>query len=152
MTSTFSPSRRGFLAGSLVSVLAASRAMAQQSSAPPDPMCPRCGGVGRVPLGEAKPFVWLKGTPLPKFEAAVGEQFCPICQSAGKANALVAEAKGWVEAAIEKNKEWDERTGWKLGCVVTRHAVVHTQLTTVQNRVVGAALETLTLHLKQITD
>src|SRR5437868_3981606 len=142
-------SRRIFLAGSLASTVAAGPIQAQEA---PDPMCPRCGGVGRVPVGDAKPFVWLRGTPLPKWEVIVGEQFCPICQSGRKASELVAEAKAWVEAAVEKNKQWEERMGGKLACVVTRQAVVHTQLTTIQARAVGQAIETLTLHLKFVTD
>ncbi len=145
--------RRSFLAGSLATVAGACPVAAQEESALPDPMCPRCGGIGRVPIGDAKPLVWMKGSPQPKWEAAiVGEQFCPICQSGKKASELIAEAKGWMEAALEKNKQWEERTGWKLGCVVTRQAVVHTQLTTIQARAVGQAIETLTLHLKLFTD
>jgi hypothetical protein len=65
---------------------------------------------------------------------------------------LVAEAKAWFDAALEKNKQWEERTGWKLQCVMTRQAVVHTQLTTAQARSVGQAIETLMLHLKLVTD
>ena len=67
-------SRRIFLAGSLASTVAAGPIQAQEA---PDPMCPRCGGVGRVPAGDAKPFVWLRGTPLPKWEektAALSER------------------------------------------------------------------------------
>jgi hypothetical protein len=95
----------------------------------------------------------MKGTAAPKWDVAtVGEQFCPVCQSGRKPSELITDAKSAVEAAIEKNKQWEERTGWKLACVVTRQAVIHTQLTSVQARVVGQALETLTLHLKRITD
>jgi hypothetical protein len=65
---------------------------------------------------------------------------------------LAAEFKQAADAALEKHKQWEERTGWKLACLITRHAVVHTQLSTMQARAVGAALETLTLHLKRITD
>jgi hypothetical protein len=145
--------RRFFLAASLATGIAAGRrARAQEPAGAPDPMCPRCGGVGRVPIGDAKPFVWLRGTPLPKWEAIVGEQFCPVCQSGKKASELVAEAKAWLEAAVEKNKQWEERMAGKLVCVVTRQAVVHTQLTTIQARAVGQAIETLTLHLKFVTD
>src|SRR5438067_420725 len=111
MTSdSYSVSRRSFVAASIATGIAAGRAKGQEPSAAPDPMCPRCSGTGRVPVGDAKPLVWMKGTPLPKWEAIVGEEFCPLCQSGGKRSELVAEAKGWIGAAIEKNKEWEERT------------------------------------------
>jgi hypothetical protein len=100
---------------------------------------------------DARPFVWLKGTPSPTGQAAVGEQFCPMCQSAADAKALAVQAKEQLEAAMEKNKQWEVRMGGKLACVVTRHATVHTQLTLGQARNVGTALEGLTLHLKKIT-
>jgi hypothetical protein len=145
--------RRSFVAGSLTTAIATGLALAQDAAGAPDPMCPRCDGIGRVPIGDAKPWVWMKGNALPRWDAAlVGEQFCPVCQSEHKASELVAEAKSRLEAALEKNKQWDERTGWKLACVVTRHAAVHTQLTPVQARAVGQALEMLTLHLKRVTD
>jgi len=147
MTSDRLPvSRRYFLVSSTATAIVANRAMAQDAPGLPDPMCPRCGGVGRVPIGDAKPWVWMEGSAAPKWDAAtVGEQYCPVCQSGKKANELVMEAKGTVEAALEKNREWEERTGWKLACVVTRQAVVHTQLTNVQARAVGQAIETLIL-------
>jgi hypothetical protein len=75
-----------------------------------------------------------------------------MCQGRGDAAAIIAEMKEQVAAAVAQNKQWEERTGWKLGLVVTRHAVVHTQLTPAQGRQVGTALETLTLHLKKTTD
>jgi hypothetical protein len=140
-----------FVAGALSGGMALSRATAQAEASGPDPRCPRCSGVGRVPIAGAKPFVWLKGTPLPKPETIVDEQYCPTCQKA-KAGDLAADLRGQIDAALEKNKQWEERTGWKLGCIITRHAAVHTQLTTAQARTVGQALETLTMHLKQLTD
>src|SRR5262245_9893879 len=145
--------RRSFLAGSLATGFAASRGIGQEVSGVPDPNCPRCGGIGRVPIGDPRPFVWMKGSAAPKWDAAtIGEQYCPICESGRKASELIPETKAWLEAAIEKNKQWEDRTGWKLACVVTRQAVVHTQLTSVQARAVGQAIETLTLHLKRVTD
>lgn len=145
--------RRSFVATTLATGFVAGRAMAQDVSRASDPMCPRCGGVGRVPISDAKPWVWMKGSAAPKWDAAtVGEQFCPVCQSEKKTSELVAEAKASVEAALEKNKQWEDRTGWKLACVATRQAVVHTQLTNVQARAVGQAIETLTLHMKRVTD
>jgi hypothetical protein len=82
----------------------------------------------------------------------VGEQFCPLCQTASAPAAIAAEMNQQVAAAVAQNKQWEERTGWKLALVVTRHAAVHTQLTPAQARQVGTALETLTLHIKKLTD
>jgi len=146
--------RRGFLAGTIGIALIGPRATAQQKAAnpPPDPQCLRCSGVGRIPLKDAKPFVWLQGTSPTKLESALGEQWCPICQSGADSAVLVGEMKDNVAAAIDKNRQWEERTGWKLNCVITRHATVHTQLTPAQSRPVGMALESLTLHLKRISD
>jgi hypothetical protein len=138
--------RRQFLRYSAVG---ATLAMARVGVAEGDPNCPRCGGLGRVPLLNDKPFVWLKGTSLPKLEAFIDEQFCPICQTGGDKKELIAEFKGKVDGAIEVNKKWEERTGWKLACVVTRHAAIHTQLKTVEARAVGTALEMLMAHLKR---
>ena len=145
-------SRRGFLAGAATIACTASSIAAQDRlSTPADPDCPRCGGAGRVPLVDAKPFVWVTGTPRPTGHAAIGEQFCPVCQSDEDAAALAVEAKAQLESALEKNKQWEDRMQGKLTCVVTRHATVHTQLTPAQARQVGLALESLTLHLKRLT-
>jgi hypothetical protein len=147
-------SRRTFISTAIAAGCAASSAVGRQpaTGSPPDPDCARCGGVGRIPLKDAKPFVWLKGSPQPKWEAVVGEQPCPLCQPGLTPAALAAEFKEAVDAGLEKNKQWEERTGWKLTCVTTRHAVVHTQLTPAQARSVGNALETITLHIKRLTD
>jgi hypothetical protein len=145
-------SRRRFLEATAVVGCAAAPVTAQDAaSPPPDPMCQRCNGVGRIPLMDARPLVWLKGTPLPSGQSAVGEQFCPLCQSTADPAALAAEKKAQLEAALEKNKQWEKRMTGKLACIVTRHATVHTQLTPSQARNVGNAIESLTLHLKNLT-
>jgi hypothetical protein len=146
-------SRREFLGvagGGLVASRHVTGNGAEESTAA-DPNCPQCGGLGRVPLKDAKPFVWISGTPLPKPEPAAGEQFCPACQSSADASVLAAEKKEQIEAALEKQKKWQERTGFKLVSVVTRHATVHTQYTPAHARSVGQAMESLTLHLKKVT-
>jgi len=144
-------SRRSFLAGTTVFAWAPPCVDHSLRAAASDPHCPRCGGVGRIPLKDAKPLVWIKGTPLPKWDSVVGEQACPLCPPAADAATLAAELKEQFDVAIEKNKQWEERTNGKLALVVTRHAAVHTQLSPAQARPVGMALETLTLHLKRIT-
>lgn len=116
-----------------------------------DPSCPECAGLGRVPLKDAKPFVWIHGAPLPKLESVVGEQYCATCQPSADNSMLAAEIKEQIESAIEKQKEWHERTGFKLVSVVTRHATVHTQYTPAHARSVGQAIESLTLYLKRLT-
>jgi len=139
-------SRRDFLCTSATGVVlvAAGGALAEA-----DPNCPRCSGIGRIPLLTDKPFVWLKGTPLPKLEGFIDEDYCPICQAGGDKGELVAEFKAKIDGALDANKKWEERTGWKLVCVVTRHAAIHTQLKTTEARSVGAALEKLMADLKR---
>jgi hypothetical protein len=139
-------SRREFLQAS---VIGAALATSRVSKAEADPDCPRCGGIGRIPLLTEKPFVWLQGTPLPKLDGFVDVDFCPICQAGGDKDELVAELKAKIDGALEANKKWEERTGWNLACVVTRHAAIHTQLKTTEARLVGAAIETLMSHLKR---
>src|SRR5437588_6140752 len=109
-------SRRTFLSTAIATSCVATAAANTQPAATalPDPDCPRCGGIGRIPLKDAKPFVWLKGTPQPKWDTAVGEQPCPVCQSGLTPAALAREFKEAVDAGLEKNKQWEERTGWKL--------------------------------------
>ncbi len=143
-------SRRSFLAATIVAANCTGSS-ARGAVEPADPDCRRCGGVGRVPLLDYKPLVWLKGTPLPKWETAIGEQYCPVCQVGADSRVLVAELKASFDGAVAANKEWEERTGWKLACVVTRHAAIHTQLNTAQCRVVGSALETCLTHIKRVT-
>jgi hypothetical protein len=142
-------SRRALIAA----VVSAGPAMAApDEKVVPDPNCPGCSGVGRIPVTGAKPFVWVKSTPQPRWESVVGERPCPACQSGGDPAAIAAEMREQAAAALVQNKQWEERTGWKLALVVTRHAAVHTQLSPAQARQVGTALETLTLHLKKVTD
>jgi hypothetical protein len=147
------PTRRQILAGTFsASALALVTAAAEPAVRQlPEADCPRCGGLGRLPLKDAKPWVWVKGTAPPKWEAAVGEQFCPLCQMESDASSLSGELKEQWDDALENNRQWEQRTGWKLACVVTRHATVHTQLAAAQAKAVGTALETLTLQLKRIT-
>lgn len=80
---------------------------------------------------------------------ASGAQFCPVCQSGRENRELVTEFKQQFDDALIASKTWEERTGWKLACVITRHAAVHTQLNTAQSKSVGAAIETLLAHFKQ---
>jgi hypothetical protein len=140
-------SRRTFLAGSAATLAAAGKIAAQQPTA----ACARCGGLKFVPLADADPFVWTLGTPQPQGNAAVGEQPCPVCQPQGETTNLAAEAQERITATIENHRQWEEKTGWKLVLAVTRHAAVSTQLTPVQAKSVGTALETFTLHLKRLT-
>jgi hypothetical protein len=80
----------------------------------------------------------------------VGEQFCPQCRPEGDERELAAEAKAQFEAALAKHEFWERETGWKLACVVTRHAAIHTQAPPAQARSMGAAIETALLHFKRL--
>ena len=139
-------SRRAFLAATALATTA-SRLPGQEAGKPD---CLRCGGLGLVPLADAKPFVWVTGSPPPKPETAVGEQHCPLCHPTADANTLVAAARERIERAQESHAKWKERLGGKLLLVLTRHAAVHTQYTPAQAKTVGQALETFTLHLKRV--
>jgi hypothetical protein len=122
--------RRSFIPVAGACLFASSAALAGQdrlpSSASSD--CPRCRGLGLIPTKDAKPWVWLKGSPIPRGDAMLGEQSCPVCHAGPPASELSAKFKEQIETALERNKTWEERTGWKLQCVVTRHATVQTQL------------------------
>jgi hypothetical protein len=113
--------------------------------------CVQCGGVGRVPRAGAKPWVWTEGQAPPKWADVLGEAWCPVCQADARPADLTDELNRQFDAALENHRVWEERTGFKLQCVLTRHAALHTQLPTKQAREVGNALEKLTLHLKQTT-
>src|SRR5262249_25775258 len=107
--------------------------------------CPRCGGVERGPLKEAQPLRWVEGGLPPKSEAAIGEEACPMCSDRTTLNraALITEAKERIDKALANHTQWEDRTGWKLLCVITRHATLHTQLNAAQAKSAGTALETL---------
>jgi hypothetical protein len=143
--------RRTVLAATAASVGLCSFAAGQSQSEQGDPDCSKCSGIGRIPIADARPFVWTLGTALPRLETIVGEQFCTICRPAGDATQLVSEVQQYIDAAVEKHKQWEERTGWNLVGVMTRHATVHSQLTVSQTQQVGTALETLLFHLKTLT-
>jgi len=149
-----SPCRRAFLAGSLSACILPSLSPAQEEERqkPATNDCPRCGGLKRVPLKNAKPFVWLKDDPPLNVETAVGVQFCPQCQMGNDPAQLLAELQEQVDAAVAKNLEWEERTGFKLLLAVTHNVTLHTQLTAEQARAVGKAIETFALHLARVTD
>jgi hypothetical protein len=144
--------RREWLAGVLGSAVAVNLpATEPEKNDDEGDVCSRCHGIGRVPRSDAKPWVWTEGQVQPKWAETVGEEWCPLCHSDANPADLIEEWKQRFVAARAKHETWEERTGWKLQCVVTRHAVIHTQLSSKQAREVGAALEKLTLHLKKIT-
>ena len=143
--------RRAWLASAVAWSCASSLATAQSRPKNTTARCPRCFGLTRIPLKDAKPFVWVDGMPPPRAEDAVGEQACPECQMQPLNGRIVAEIEQQIETAQANHRLWEERTGWKLTCVLTRHAALHTQLTEAQAKTVGAALENLTLHLKRIS-
>lgn len=128
------------------------RAAVADEDVPPVPSlsdCPRCGGLGRIPQENLKPFVWISGQPLPRPETFLDERDCPVCSGGQPLD--TERARQQLEQAQQRNQLWSERTGWRVTSVVTRHAAVHGQLSTSQARSIGQALETLTLHLKAVT-
>ena len=143
-------SRRSALAGSLGILLHAHSAGKEPpTSLVPD--CPRCGGFGRIPLKDARPWIWIEPAAAPKWDSIIGEQPCPICQSDTTAAKIAQELQECFETAQENHRRWEQRTGWKLTLAITRHATLHSQLTTAQTRAAATALEALTMHLKRLT-
>lgn len=145
--------RREYLASAtaLGAAVAFRTASAQDDAARPSNNCPRCGGSGRVPLKEAQPFVWVEGASEPRAAAAIGEQACPVCQTEPQTEQIAAEKQQQIDGALANHRQWEERTGWQLTCVLTRHAAIHTQVTAAQAKSVGTAIEQLMLHLQRIT-
>lgn len=145
--------RRQCLVGMAGTLIAAqcSRA-AQQPEADPSAECPRCRGSGRVPLAGTKPWVWTEGQSLPKWADILDEQWCPLCRPDAPHSTLVSDLKARFENALKNHQAWEERTGFSLHCVLTRHAALHTQLSLKPARDVGSAFEKLTLHLQTTTN
>jgi hypothetical protein len=117
----------------------------------PDPACPQCRGIGLVPLVRPKPFIYLEGSSSFRPADAALAQYCPACQSKMDKEMLAAEAARQHEAALLKHKEWEERTGWRLVLVQTRHATIHAQHQPAEARRIGQAIEALTIHLQKTT-
>ena len=72
--------RRAWLASAVAWSCASSLATAQSRPKNTTARCPRCFGLTRIPLKDAKPFVWVDGMPPSRAEDAVSEQACPECQ------------------------------------------------------------------------
>lgn len=143
--------RREWVAGLVAAGIAARLGGDEPTLAEPNRSdCSQCGGLGRLPRADAKPWVWTEGQSQPKWAEALGETWCPVCQADAQPAALVEELKQRFDAAVKNHRTWEERTGFKLLSVVTRHAALCTQLPLKQAREVGSALEKLTLHLKRV--
>jgi hypothetical protein len=135
----------------LLGAFAMAAAARTSRSQAPTSSCPRCHGLGRLPLKDARPWVWLEPAATPKWDSIIDEQPCPACQTNSEKTTFASELQGQFETAQENHRRWETRTDWKLTLAVTRHATLHSQLTTAQTRNAAAALETLTLHLKRVT-
>ena len=88
-----------------------------------DPDCPRCGGVGRVPMTDAKPFVWLQGTPLPKPDAIRRRTILPRLPVGGRS----AHAGGRSQTANRRGPRKTQTVGRanRLEAGLRRHAPRH---------------------------
>ena len=101
---------------------AASQVFAQAG----DKDCPKCRGIGLVPLEKRTPYVWVEGQPAPKPDLAVRGAPCPECSPKVEPATLVEFEQERLKAIGDSNKLWEERTGWKLLHIETRHATLHT--------------------------
>jgi hypothetical protein len=145
--------RQMLLAGCGAAGLQTLRAVAQEpvKLPPADPDCKRCRGLGLVPLAGPKPYVYVEGQGPFKPADAVHAQLCSMCRPIADKDVLVAEEKERHQGAVEQHKEWEERTGWKLVLVQTRHASIHCQHLPAIARRIGQAVEAFTIHLQKIT-
>ncbi len=143
-------SRRRFLVTGGGAALVAALSL-QASAKDPDPACPKCRGRGVVPLVRPKPFVFLEGSGSFRPADAAFAQFCPTCQPMADKDLLIQEVARQHETVLLKHKEWEERTGWRLVLVQTRHATIHTQHQPIEARRMGQAVEALTIHLQKTT-
>lgn len=116
-----------------------------------DPECRRCRGAGLVPLAAPKPFVFVEGVGGFRAAEAAAAEPCPVCQPMADKTEPLEWARQQHEGAVRRHKQWEDRTGWRLVLVQTRHAAIHTQHQPIEARRIGQAVEALTIHLQQAT-
>ena len=117
----------------------------------PDPDCRRCRGTGLVPPAAPKPFVFVEGVGSFRAAEAVAAEHCPVCQPMADRAELVEQASERHATVRKRHQEWEDRTGWRLVLVQTRHAAIHTQHQPIEARRIGQAVEKFTIHLQNVT-
>ncbi|MCU0876937.1 MAG: hypothetical protein MUF06_03995 [Pirellulaceae bacterium] len=156
----FPTSRREFLAAGLAlgscglaPLPETAHAQDRPADLPPaDVDCPRCLGMGLIPLKNPTPYVFISGQGPFKPEDAVAGELCPECLSTADKNLLVEWAKSDHATIEENHRQWQGRLSGRLLLLQTRHATIHAQLRPADARKAGQAVEALTLHLQKVTD
>jgi hypothetical protein len=143
--------RRGFLTAGFGTAALMALLHNVSANADIDPDCPKCRGTGLVPLTKPKPFVYVEEVGRFRPAEAVHAQPCSACRLVTD-ETLVQQAAEQHEAATAKHKEWEEKTGWRLVLVETRHVSIHTQHQPVAARRIGTAVEAFTIHMQKTTD
>lgn len=139
--------RRQFVTAAALGLAASHCAGAQAG----DKDCPTCRGVGLIPLEKRAPYVWAEGQPAPKPELAVRGAPCPECSPKVEPATLVEFEQERLKTALDSHKLWEERTGWKLLHIETRHATLHTLVPAMEAAKFGPALEELAAYLQKLT-
>jgi hypothetical protein len=118
---------------------------------PPDPNCPTCRGLGKIPLSPFRPCVHVEGMAPPAPDQTVPWRFCPKCQQGHDAQSLVEHEATRLKTALKTHQAWEQKTTWSLVRVETHLATVHAQLPPPEATKVGMALEMLAKHLQDVT-
>lgn len=117
----------------------------------PDGVCLVCQGRLFAPLNPQRAYIHVEGEPAPKPDACVPWRFCPHCQKDRDAKDLVDAEAQRLLTAVDKHKDWEQRTQMQFVRVETRHATLHVGLAADVARRQGAALEALAAHLQMLT-
>jgi hypothetical protein len=115
-----------------------------------DPDCLRCRGGGLVPHKDRGGYIFVEGVAPFKPELAAAGEPCPICRPLVGKEELVSAEKARHSALLDEHRQWEERTGWKLVLVQTRHAAAHTLLKASEAMKVGQSLDTLAQQLQKL--
>ena len=118
---------------------------------PPDPNCPKCRGLGKVPLAPFKPYGHMEGMPPPKPEQAVFWRFCPKCQQGHDEQTLVDAEAARLKTAGQKHLRWEQKTTWQLVRVENHLVTIHAQLPPLEAQKAGMAVEMMAKHLQELT-
>jgi hypothetical protein len=116
-----------------------------------DGTCLYCLGLQFVPLTSPKPYVHVEGEKPPRPETCVPWRPCPHCQKDRDRKELVDAETARLATSLEGHKSWEERTGRLYTRVETRHATIHSQLSSDATKRQGAAVEELAAHLQKLT-
>jgi hypothetical protein len=94
----------------------------------PDKNCGTCYGIGFIPHSPHRPYVHIEGQPAPNPAAAVPWRHCNKCQKERKPQELIDAETQRLKEAMSGHLRWENRTGWPMLRMETRHVTIHGQL------------------------